>query len=127
MLRLLSTIPDVTHFKEGAFDEAVKGVDAIEHTASPFHFNPKEPEGAQKLQSIIIHVLSTSLRCRCHRTCRSGDAQHIKKCIEKRVCVATSFIANICVSSVKIAGTAYCYNILWCGGFTTASIRAYRI
>ncbi|PWN50492.1 NAD(P)-binding protein [Violaceomyces palustris] len=25
--------------KEGAFDEAVKGVDAVLHTASPFHFN----------------------------------------------------------------------------------------
>lgn len=29
--------------KEGGFDEAVKGVDAIEHTASPFHFNAKDP------------------------------------------------------------------------------------
>ena len=36
--------------KEGAFDEAVKGVDAIEHTASPYHANPKEPEGAQRYQ-----------------------------------------------------------------------------
>lgn len=31
--------------KEGAFDEAVKGVDAIEHMASPFHFNAKVPDG----------------------------------------------------------------------------------
>ncbi|KAF8880900.1 hypothetical protein CPB84DRAFT_1792190 [Gymnopilus junonius] len=30
--------------KEGAFDEAVKGVDAIAHTASPFHSNVKQPE-----------------------------------------------------------------------------------
>lgn len=30
--------------QEGAFDEAVKGVDAIEHTASPFHFNVKDPQ-----------------------------------------------------------------------------------
>lgn len=30
--------------QKGAFDEAVKGVDAIEHTASPFHFNITEPE-----------------------------------------------------------------------------------
>jgi len=30
--------------KEGAFDEAVKGVDAIEHIASPSHMNGKEPE-----------------------------------------------------------------------------------
>jgi len=28
--------------KEGAFDEAVKGVDAIEHTASPYHFRPED-------------------------------------------------------------------------------------
>ena len=44
----LSTIPDSDlEFKEGAFDEVVKGVDAIVHTASPFHFNPAEPEGVQ--------------------------------------------------------------------------------
>ncbi|PPQ88274.1 hypothetical protein CVT25_005437 [Psilocybe cyanescens] len=30
--------------KEGAFDEAVKGVDAIAHMASPFHANVKDPE-----------------------------------------------------------------------------------
>ena len=125
MLRLLSTISDV-NFKEGAFDEAVKGVDAIEHTASPFHFNPKEPEGVERLQTIVSHVLSI-LRCRYHRTCRSGDVQYTTKCIEKRVCIVTSFIVNICVSSVKIAGTAYCCNILWCGGCTIATIRAYRI
>ncbi|KAF8959849.1 hypothetical protein BDZ97DRAFT_1940549 [Flammula alnicola] len=29
---------------EGAFDEAVKGVAAIEHMASPFHSNVKDPE-----------------------------------------------------------------------------------
>jgi len=28
---------------EGAFDEAVKGVDAVAHTASPFHFKANEP------------------------------------------------------------------------------------
>ncbi|EKM51496.1 uncharacterized protein PHACADRAFT_199005 [Phanerochaete carnosa HHB-10118-sp] len=35
-------VPDIT--KEGAFDEAVKGVDAIEHTASPFHLNADDPQ-----------------------------------------------------------------------------------
>ena len=29
--------------QDGAFDEAVKGVDAIAHTASPFHLNAVEP------------------------------------------------------------------------------------
>ncbi|GAA6018331.1 hypothetical protein JCM10207_000808 [Rhodosporidiobolus poonsookiae] len=30
--------------KEGAFDEAIKGVDAVLHTASPFHFNIQHPD-----------------------------------------------------------------------------------
>ncbi|KAJ8089397.1 hypothetical protein PM082_014645 [Marasmius tenuissimus] len=30
--------------KEGAFDEAVKGVDAVEHLASPFHMNADDPK-----------------------------------------------------------------------------------
>ncbi|KAJ7354212.1 hypothetical protein DFH08DRAFT_854411 [Mycena albidolilacea] len=38
----LIVVPDIT--QEGAFDEAVKGVDAIEHTASPFHFQVDEPD-----------------------------------------------------------------------------------
>ena len=39
----LVIVPDIT--KPGAFDEAVKGVDAIEHTASPFHFKADDPNG----------------------------------------------------------------------------------
>ncbi|KAK0199490.1 D-lactaldehyde dehydrogenase [Desarmillaria ectypa] len=35
-------VEDIT--KEGAFDEAVKGVDAIAHTASPFHMNAVDPQ-----------------------------------------------------------------------------------
>ncbi|KAJ7455614.1 D-lactaldehyde dehydrogenase [Mycena galericulata] len=34
-------VPDIT--VDGAFDEAVKGVVAIEHTASPFHFDADDP------------------------------------------------------------------------------------
>lgn len=29
--------------QDGAFDEAVKGVDGIAHTASPFHFRVEDP------------------------------------------------------------------------------------
>ena len=39
----LVLVEDIT--KDGAFDEAVKGVDAIAHTASPFHYNVTEPDG----------------------------------------------------------------------------------
>ncbi|KZT02568.1 NAD-P-binding protein [Laetiporus sulphureus 93-53] len=35
-------VEDIT--KEGAFDEAVKGVDAIAHLASPFHFKSDDPD-----------------------------------------------------------------------------------
>ncbi|KAH6901040.1 D-lactaldehyde dehydrogenase [Coprinopsis sp. MPI-PUGE-AT-0042] len=38
----LVVVPDIT--QDGAFDEAVKGVDAIEHTASPFHGNVDHPD-----------------------------------------------------------------------------------
>ena len=39
----LVVVEDIT--KDGAFDEAVKGVDAIAHTASPFHYNSSNPDG----------------------------------------------------------------------------------
>ncbi|KAH6903380.1 D-lactaldehyde dehydrogenase [Coprinopsis sp. MPI-PUGE-AT-0042] len=38
----LVVVPDIT--QDGAFDEAVKGVDAIEHTASPFSTNLDDPD-----------------------------------------------------------------------------------
>ena len=38
----------VAHDKQdGAFDEAVKGMDAIAHIASPLHFNSEDPSGKQ--------------------------------------------------------------------------------
>ena len=39
----LVEVEDIT--KDGAFDEAVRDVDAIAHTASPFHFKATEPDG----------------------------------------------------------------------------------
>ncbi|KAK7692802.1 hypothetical protein QCA50_004436 [Cerrena zonata] len=37
----LVVVPDI--IKDGAFDEAVVGIDAIEHVASPFHFHANDP------------------------------------------------------------------------------------
>lgn len=34
---------DTERCQEGAYDEAVRGVDAIVHTASPFHFKVSHP------------------------------------------------------------------------------------
>jgi nucleoside-diphosphate-sugar epimerase len=39
----LVVVTDIT--KDGAFDEAVKGVDAIAHTASQLHYNSTNPDG----------------------------------------------------------------------------------
>ena len=39
----LVAVEDIT--KDGAFDAAVQGVDAIAHTASPFHYNVAHPDG----------------------------------------------------------------------------------
>jgi nucleoside-diphosphate-sugar epimerase len=39
----LVVVEDIT--KDGAFDEAVRGVDAIAHTASPLQINPTNPDG----------------------------------------------------------------------------------
>ncbi|KAJ7704247.1 hypothetical protein B0H14DRAFT_3646823 [Mycena olivaceomarginata] len=45
----LVVVPDIT--QEGAFDEAVEGVDAIEHMASPVHLNAENPDGMFRHQS----------------------------------------------------------------------------
>lgn len=39
----LAIVPDIT--APGAYDEAVKGVDAIEHTASPVTMDADDPNG----------------------------------------------------------------------------------
>ncbi|CAK5279264.1 unnamed protein product, partial [Mycena citricolor] len=36
----------------GAFDEAVKGVQAIAHTASPFHFQAEDPAGTHSFEGV---------------------------------------------------------------------------
>ncbi|KAJ3969521.1 D-lactaldehyde dehydrogenase [Lentinula raphanica] len=56
-------VEDIT--KDGAFDEAVKGVDAIEHTASPFHFKADDPQeligpAVNGTRSILKSALSQS-------------------------------------------------------------------
>jgi nucleoside-diphosphate-sugar epimerase len=43
----LVVVDDIT--KDGAFDEAVKGVDVIAHTASPFHYKATNPDGVLPL------------------------------------------------------------------------------
>jgi nucleoside-diphosphate-sugar epimerase len=48
----LVVVEDIT--KGGAFDEAVKGVDVIAHTASPFHNNSTKPDGMSDFLRILM-------------------------------------------------------------------------
>jgi nucleoside-diphosphate-sugar epimerase len=64
----LVVVEDIT--KDGAFDEAVKGVDAIAHTASPFHYKATTPDGMSDFVRIVAlfdaqdKQISSSLPCR---------------------------------------------------------------
>ncbi|KAJ3517035.1 hypothetical protein NLJ89_g748 [Agrocybe chaxingu] len=47
--------------KDGAFDEVVKDVDAIEHMASPVHFNPGDPQGEWYLCFYFSYLISLGI------------------------------------------------------------------
>jgi len=56
----LVVVMDIT--KDGAFDEAVKGVDAIAHTASPFYYNSTNPDDVRSsLDSQPLLTIKTCL------------------------------------------------------------------
>jgi hypothetical protein len=80
----LVVVEDIT--KDGAFDEAVRGVDAIAHTASPFHYNAIEPDGASQShnRNYICAAFNVTLPHRAHRTCRTGYHDDPKLCTEAR-------------------------------------------
>ena len=73
--------------QEGAFDEAVKGVDAIEHTASPFHFKSDDPNGVWLVCNhdiITCSLMVADSRIDC--TCSQRHSGHTPKCSKIRVC-----------------------------------------
>ncbi|KAH9057432.1 hypothetical protein EDB87DRAFT_1823648 [Lactarius vividus] len=53
----LVVVEDIT--KDSAFDEAVKGVDAIANTASPFHYNAIDPDSASDSGGVIDVIVPT--------------------------------------------------------------------
>ncbi|OBZ78502.1 hypothetical protein A0H81_02128 [Grifola frondosa] len=57
----LVVIPDIE--KDGAFDDAVQGVDAIEHMASPYHWNADDPDDIiQPAVKGTIGILQSALK-----------------------------------------------------------------
>jgi len=85
-----AVIPDL--IVEGAFDEAVKGVDGIIHTASPFILNPKDNE-KELLQPAI------------QGTVRALEAAH--KAGVKRVVITSSFAAILDLAQGYRPGYTY--------------------
>ncbi|KAF4623189.1 hypothetical protein D9613_001339 [Agrocybe pediades] len=75
----LVSVPDIV--KEGAFDEFVKDVEGILHTASPFHSNVKEPEG--KLISLrkLIDQDSDIFPRRILPSSRPGNGPNVKRIV----------------------------------------------
>ncbi|KAH9855672.1 D-lactaldehyde dehydrogenase [Lenzites betulinus] len=57
----LVVVPDIE--ADGAFDEVVKGVDAIEHLASPYHWNAVEPDDIiQPAVRGTLSILNSALK-----------------------------------------------------------------
>jgi nucleoside-diphosphate-sugar epimerase len=64
----LVVVEDIT--KDGAFDEAVKGIDAIAHTASPVHFNITKPDGMSNFLQIVAPFDAQDIQISSFLLCR---------------------------------------------------------
>jgi hypothetical protein len=74
-------VEDIT--KDGAFDEAVKGVDTIAHTASPFHYKSTHPDGiVQFLRIVLLTLFGAQDMHRSNHPCRAGDHIDPELCLE---------------------------------------------
>jgi hypothetical protein len=76
----LVVVDDIT--KDGAFDEAVKGVDVIAHTASPFHFNSSNPDGMSNFIEYLPRLTLGTYRS--DYPCRAGNYDDLELRLETR-------------------------------------------
>jgi hypothetical protein len=79
----LVVVEDIT--KDGAFDEAVKGVDAIAHTASPFHFKATDPDGMSDFLWTLI-LFGDKDAYRSHYPRRAWNHVDPELCVETWEC-----------------------------------------
>jgi hypothetical protein len=81
----LVVVEDIT--KDGAFDEAVKGVDVIAHTASPFNFKTANPDGMTfsflKVFAFFQMFAERDI-LRSDHPCRAGHHINPELCFETR-------------------------------------------
>ena len=77
----LVVVEDIT--KDGAFDEAVKGVDAIAHTASPFHYKSSDPDGMPGFLRIPAGLALKTYISRPHHPRRARNHINLELCLKK--------------------------------------------
>ena len=75
--------------KDGAFDEAVKGVDAIAHTASPFHVESANPDGMSDFLRVRTLFGAQDNKYRPHHSCRAGNHINPQLCLTMWECFET--------------------------------------
>ena len=72
---------------EGGFDQALKGVDAVEHTAAPFHYKAEHPDKVIKYACPLWEVASCSakalLNCKCLHSPAVNGTKNVLKSIQK--------------------------------------------
>jgi hypothetical protein len=89
----LAVVEDIT--KDGAFDEAVKGVDAIAHTASPFHYKATDPDGMSDFLWMLV-IFGDQNVYRSHHPCRAGNHVDPELCIETWECPEAFYPHLLC-------------------------------
>ena len=143
----LVVVEDIT--KDGAFDEAVNGVDAIAHTASPFNFNTSNPDGmpncfrmtilsvvdGQTFSDLIIPAVQGT------KTILNSALKHgttLKRVIFTSSCVAAFEVTTVprvfnesswneaAVEAVKTKGSAAGPFIIYCASKTLAEKAAWE-
>ena len=77
----LVVVEDIT--KDGAFDEAIKGIDAIAHTASPFHYKSTHPDGMSDFPRMFtLFGTQDTVLSRSHHPCRARNYIDPELCLE---------------------------------------------
>ena len=143
----LVVVEDIT--KDGAFDEAVKGVDVIAHTASPFHYNATNPDGMSNcFWMTILSVIDDHTLSELIVPAVQGTTTMLKSALKhgstlKRVVLTSSGVAALevttvprvfnesswneaAVEAVKTKGSAAGPFIIYCASKTLAEKAAWE-
>ncbi|KAG6835826.1 hypothetical protein H0H93_014299 [Arthromyces matolae] len=95
----LVIVEDIT--KEGAFDEAVKGVDAIAHTASPFYLDAASVEGTKNLSEKVQTSPMTPI-AELNGPAINGTVSILKSALKNGANVKRVVVTSSCASVLEV-------------------------